>query len=135
MPVIPVLIPVAATPMAGLFWPFLTRKKSLSAEISCRPENIRRLFVIIAPGFEQPILQNVIGRLIRQNNLNPNYGRLASSERAAQAPQQPQSQLWAALQALKGRNISAQVVRPGYCRVSTIIRPARSAHCRIVLLK
>ena len=86
MPVIPVLIPVAATPMAGLFWPFLTRKKSLSAEISCRPENIRRLFVIIAPGFEQPILQNVIGRLIRQNNLNPNYGRLASSERAAQAP-------------------------------------------------
>ncbi len=62
MPVIPVLIPVAAGPMTGLFWPFLTRKKSLTAEISCRPENIRRLFVIIAPGFEQPILQNVIGR-------------------------------------------------------------------------
>ena len=82
MPVIPVLIPVAATPMAGLFWPFLTRKKSLSAEISCRPENIRRLFVIIAPGFEQPIHQNVIGR--------------------PYTSKQPQSQLWAALQVLKG---------------------------------
>ena len=48
------------------------------------------------------------------NNLNLNYGRT--------------------LQALKGRNISAQVVRPGYCRVSTIIRPARSAHLSNLVL-